>query len=299
VDTALKGRLAIDPSEASFANRGFRATPAQAILEAAASAFITGYNRVVASDQAREFLDFITAFPPHLRGFAAEGGATASALRQVLLPWRRSLEPLLAVLEPRYVHLAHVGVGWTIAKLPIAYRYLVRHLDPSLAPLALDGMGFHDGYFGWHRRWIGRGWRPVYDQGLGRSLWFACGADPMAITEVIGRTARARHADLWAGIGLACVYAGGSDEAGVETLLAGAGPAAKWLRQGAAFGIAAHARAGLVPEFTASRSLQICQRAADAVAELVERERVTGRAGPQPFEYQEWRARVAAALEPV
>jgi hypothetical protein len=102
---------------------------------------------------------------------------------------------------------------------------------------------------------------------------------------------------LWAGIGLACVYAGGSGENEVEALIGNAGASAKWLRQGAAFGIAAHARSGLIPEFTASRSLQICGRAPDAVAALIERERVKAGCAAQPLAYQAWRTGTAAALE--
>ena len=58
-------------------------------------------------------------------------------------------------------------------------------LDPLLGWLALDGYGFHEGYFHW-RETVEQQAVPVrlkgyarrgFDQGLGRSLWFVKGAE--------------------------------------------------------------------------------------------------------------------------
>jgi hypothetical protein len=135
------------------------------------------------------------------------------------------------------MHLTHVGVGWALARLPFARRRLTRRLDPTLTPLAFDGWGFHNGYFrgaaATRERLPVRGEaRHVYDQGLGRSLWFSCGADPYRIGAAVSRLPDERHADLWAGVGMACVYAGGSDASGIDEQTRLCGRHMRWLRHG-------------------------------------------------------------------
>lgn len=228
-----------------------------------------------------------------------------AAMRAICVPWRNSLSPMLVALTESYVHLAHVGVGWAMARLPFARRRLMSMLDPMLAPLAIDGRGFHDGYFdseavaAGRRRVVGESGRN-YDQGVGRSLWFSQGADPDRIAAVVERLDPGRHEDLWAGVGLACVYAGGADDASVERLIAKPGPALRWLRQGAAFAVGAHARAGVVPPEAAAAARRICGIEPDALVQLVDDAfaAASRKDAPQPARYQGWRGRVAAALYP-
>ncbi len=127
--------------------------------------------------------------------------------------------------------MTYVGIGWLLARLPGGIQGYLRRLqqvgakglsplqklDPLLGWLAIDGYGFHQGYFHW-RKYI-QGILPpknlsgyscrVFDQGLGRSLWFVKGANIHAIEEAIAQFQPQRRADLWSGIGLACGYAGG------------------------------------------------------------------------------------------
>jgi len=291
--------LELDPSEALFERRGFPDTAARERLEGAGLAFIAGYNTAINIKSSSEVMAALTGRPISERGFFAEGAAMGAAVRTVCVPWRDVLSPLLTMLTQHYVHLAHVGVGWAVARLPFASRRLLQRLDPALAPLAVDGRGFHDGYFrigsAKTRRRPPDVWGPIYDQGLGRSLWFSCGADPTRIAAAIAREEARRRDDLWAGVGLACVYAGGAGPAAASELVQAAGAAAKWMRQGAAFGLAAHLRAGSLPGEAAAAAERICSAAPSRVADIVERSFQAAR-GLQPWAYQHWRRGVAAAL---
>ena len=246
----------------------------------------------------------LSARPAAERGFFAEGAAMGAAVRTACVPWRDTLSPLLADLHEHYAHLTHVGVGWALARLPFARRRLMRRLDPTIAPLAFDGWGFHDGYFRSESLAAGRLSMEgeagrIYDQGLGRSLWFSCGADPARIGATVARLDEARHPDLWAGVGLACVYAGGSDAPGVHALAHLSGRHIRWLRQGAAFAIGARARAGAVPAEAEATARQLCDADAAALTAIVAQSltAVQCHSAAQPRPYQEWRRRVADAIE--
>ncbi len=301
-DWIVSRLLGIDPGEALFSRRGFPATPAQPRLEAAGTAFVDGYNAALLPRSPAPVLDSLASRAPAQRGFFAEGAAMGAAVRTALTPWQDRLSPLLAALEAHYVHLSHVGVGWAMARLPFARRLLSKRLDPRLAPLAMDGRGFHDGYFhGAARAALRRPvapWGPIYDQGLGRSLWFSCSADPARILAAIAAAPPDCHGDLWAGIGLASTYAGGTEEADVDQLAAASGEHLAWLRQGAAFALGAHARSGFIPEDSARRSARLCGIEPQLLVTLVDTEfaAVTGDRSLQPAPYQSWRRRVAAAL---
>ncbi|HEX8534369.1 MAG TPA: DUF1702 family protein [Allosphingosinicella sp.] len=288
--------------EAHFSKRGFAAGPAQPLLERIGESFIRGYN--LALDGRREFPSALDGHPVFLRGFVAEGAAMGAAVRSALLPWRHDLGIMLAALNDRYVYLAHVGVGWAMARLPVARGRLWRALDPLLAPLAIDGWGFHDGYF--HpRRAIGSGLsarealrRGAYDQGVGRSLWFVHCADPARITDAISSANKSRSSDLWSGVGLAAAYAGGVEGRQLDVLATGAGPNRPWLAQGTAFGIEAHARAGAVPPHSSLAAVRLCGTSAASLSALVlsARDEALCRFGAAPAAYAAWRRNVAETL---
>jgi enediyne biosynthesis protein E3 len=139
--------------------------------------------------------------------------------------------------------MMHVGLGWALARLRRSVTPHLATLDPLLRWLVVDGYGFHEGYFSWPRYVQQRtiparldGYeRRVFDQGLGRSIWFVKGADVAAVASAIGVFPSARRDDLWSGTGLACAYAGGCGRAAVESLRAAAGGHFPALAQGVAF----------------------------------------------------------------
>ncbi|MBW8874125.1 MAG: DUF1702 family protein [Acidobacteria bacterium] len=256
--TAIRRALfGIAPQETSFARRGFRgeAGAVRDRLEKVGSSFVQGYHAALAEDRPLPLAARIDGeVERDFRGFAYEGAGMALALLDTLIPGRRDrLARFLAGPGEAQRYIVHVGAGWVMARLPVSpRRYLSRLADPLLRWLALDGYGFHEGFFRWPRS-VGRQevprrlqgyYRRGFDQGLGRSLWFVEGADVDRLPWTIGAFPAARQPDLWSGLGLALGYAGGREQAAVEALLAAAGPHAPQLAQGVVFAAEARQRAG-------------------------------------------------------
>jgi hypothetical protein len=108
----------------------------------------------------------------------------------------------------------------------------------------------------------------VFDQGLGRALWFVVGGSVSEAIRSIGSFPDDRQADLWSGLGLACTYAGGISGNGLQTLLKGSGRYLGHVRQGASFAAKARLRAGnLVPQ-TEEACQALCGLSAVVAAQL-------------------------------
>ncbi len=260
--TLRRALFGIDPADTSFVRRGFHGepSPVRDRLERVGQTFVTGYHAALADGRPEPLAQRIDAeVERDFRGFAYEGAGMALALLDTLIPGRRDrLARFLAGPGGAHTYIVHVGAGWVMARLPVSpRRYLNRLADPLLRWLALDGYGFHEGFFRWPkavtrqqvpRRLQGYA-RRGFDQGLGRSLWFVEGADVDRLPRTIGAFPAARQPDLWGGLGLACGYAGGRSQAEVESLLAAAGPHAPRLAQGVSFAAKARQRAGnLTPQ---------------------------------------------------
>jgi hypothetical protein len=175
-------------------------------------------------------------------------------------------------------------------------------MDPLLCWLALDGYGFHQGYF-YSRRYVEEQQLPkalsgyachAFDQGLGRSLWFVECADVVRIPKVIASFHPSRVADLWSGLGLACAYAGGADRQALEALRARAGSNRPHLAQGVAFATKARQRAK-TPSFHTDLACEvICglsSQAAESITDSALENLTTDGTVP---EYEVWRCRVQA-----
>jgi len=210
--------LGIDPEETSFDRRGFTgADAARARLELVGRTFVRGYRAALVDDTPSRLGETLDSVEAERRGFAYEGAAMALALLDQLLLSRRHRRFAAFIAGPAsaHVYMAHVCAGWAFAQLRRGPR-ATQGLDPLLRWLAVDGYGFHRGYFGPSRhplehrapmRFSGYSLR-AFDQGLGRSLWFATGGDLTRATEAIGRFPPTRRPDLWSGLGLAVAYAG-------------------------------------------------------------------------------------------
>lgn len=212
-----------------------------------------------------------------LQGFWLEGAAMGVVLLDRLLPWRAPRWPaLLSEAGPAQIYMLHVGAGWAMARLPgEVAKTLARH-DPVLRWLLLDGYGFHEGFFHPERSMGGqphprRVWgyaRRAFDQGLGRSMWFASGAEVRAIAAAIGNFAPERRGDLWSGVGLAATYAGWAEDADLALLRALAGPFLPQLAQGASFAAKARVRAGNLTGYQERACAALCGLGAAEAAAL-------------------------------
>jgi enediyne biosynthesis protein E3 len=296
----------ITPRETSFARRRFRGE-SEAVrdhLEAVGLCFVQGYNAALEEDRPSPLAARIDEeVGREHRGFAYEGAGMALALLDTLIPGRRDrLARFLAGPGDPHTYIIHVGAGWILARLPLSpERLLARLADPVLRWLALDGYGFHEGFFHWPRSVEARevprklrGYaRQGFDQGLGRSLWFVDGSDVRLLPRTIGAFPPERRPDLWAGLGLAVGYAGGRSEAEIEELRRAAGPLAPELAQGVAFAAKARERAGNPAAHTEMAARVICGTSAAeaaAVTDAALRNLPADRPGEPGFEV--WRRRI-------
>src|SRR5690348_9356076 len=186
--------------EVTFSRRGFHEGVAEARhrLEQSGRTFLQGYHAALEKDDVEVLNLRLSSMDREFHGFAFEGAAMALALLDSLTPWKKNRwQAFVRGPGAAHMYMVHVGVGWAIARLPWLRRRAERplaNLDPLLRWLAVDGYGFHEGYFHW-RRYVQDHTIPnrltrcacrVFDQGLGRSLWFVDGADVDRIPKTIG-----------------------------------------------------------------------------------------------------------------
>jgi len=176
-----------------------------------------------------------------------------------------------------HIYMAHVGSGWAMARCPWGMLTFFPRMNPLLKWLAVDGLGFHEGYFHPARfisacstSWKGKlGPRP-FDNGLGRAMWFASGARAEPVLETLSAFPTARRAALWSGVGLAATYAGGASVEELESLCSAAGEYRDNVAQGAAFAAKARCRADNLTENTETACQVFCQMDAGSAAAVTD-----------------------------
>ncbi len=300
--------LGLSEDQVTFARRGFRGGDAavRAHIEKVGRSFLAGYHAALEDARPEPLTSRLEATEADYRGFTYEGAAMSLTLLDVLVPGRpRRLRAFLDGAGGDHVYMAHVGAGWAMARLPFGMTRIFRRLDPLMRWLALDGYGFHQGYFRWPSAVEGRQaipWRVqgyarrAFDQGLGRSLWFVDGADVRRIPGTIASFPAARHADLWSGVGLACTYAGGVDSESVEVLRQAGNPFTAELAQGAAFAAKARLKAGNMAPHVDTACEILCGCSATEAAEVTDLAlRDLPPDGDLPA-YEVWRERVRDRL---
>src|SRR5215472_3183271 len=148
---SLRNRIfAPDPRDVTFSRRGFHAPNAeqQANLEMVGSMFLTGFGYGLTGRGLTDIESSLETVEKTFRGFAYEGCAMALAVRDALLPARRHwVNDFLAGPAQPHIYMAHVGVGWAMARLPSIRWRAIMPADEVLRWLALDGYGFHQAYF--------------------------------------------------------------------------------------------------------------------------------------------------------
>ncbi|WP_013320461.1 DUF1702 family protein [Gloeothece verrucosa] len=310
-----KQLFSLSPEEATFKRRGFYASVAeiQEHLETIGCTFVEGYQAVINDENPEIFLGKLKASEAELAGFAFEGAAMALFLLDQLTPWRgdRFLEFVGGPGNP-YIYMSYVGAGWGLARLQWRLKPYLHQLscgasvgqfpDPLLGWLAIDGYGFHQGYFQ-GRKYIETlafpselsAWSyalKVFDQGLGRSLWFVQGADVARIAQKIQQFPPYRRADLWSGVGLACTYAGGVDRASIEQLRRLAAAYLPQIAQGAAFAAKTRIRAGNMTENTEMCCQVLCGMSAEPAATITDLSLIGLSSQATTPAYEIWRQRI-------
>jgi hypothetical protein len=295
--------LGLSPTEASFARRGFLTGEegARQRLEKIGVTFLSGYHAALEETGFVPLARRLAAVEAELRGFAFEGAAMALGLLDCVTPWRKDRwRTFTEGLAEPHIYMMHIGFGWALARLRRRVTPHLAGLDPLLGWLVVDGYGFHEGYFDWPRYVERRaiparleGYeRRVFDQGLGRSIWFVKGANVVAVASAINAFPSARHDDLWCGVGLACAYAGGCDRAAVESLRVAADRHLPALAQGVAFAAKTRQRAANLSPHTESVCRLICGLSAVEVATITDDALKDLREERGFPAYEEWRHRI-------
>ena len=302
-----------DPRDVTFEKRGWqvRGGEQQANLERVGSVFLEGFGYGLTGRDIADISASLETVSRQFRGFAYEGCTMALAVRDALLPvGRHWVRDFLAGPAAPHIYMAHVGIGWAMARLPSIRWRAIMPEDEVLRWLALDGYGFHQAYFRTDqfvtRQYQPRipHWQPAdyasraVDQGIGRALWFVNGSDVRAVVDCISRFAPARHGDLWSGAALASVYAGGTDVADLKLMADLAGEFRPDVAQGAAFAAKARLLADLVTPHTEVAVRAYCSMSVEEAAAVTEEavEVLLDPAGPVPG-YELWRQRIRKQFE--
>lgn len=303
IGQARKRFLGLSPAEASFARRGFLVGEEKARhrLEQIGVTFLSGYHAALEATELVPLARRLAAVETDLRGFAFEGAAMGLALLDCFTPWRKDRwRTFTEGLAESHIYMMHVGLGWALARLRRSVTPYLSRLDPLLGWLVVDGYGFHEGYFGWPRYVEQRvipaslnGYeKRVFDQGLGRSIWFVKGANVAAVASAINAFPYLRRDDMWSGVGLACAYAGGCGRAAMESLRAVANEHLPALAQGVAFAAKTRQRAANLNSHTETVCRLICGQSAEEAAAITDAALENLREEDGLPTYEVWRRRI-------
>lgn len=301
----------IPPQELDFERRSFHVGDPLEVrhLASIAHSFALGYDAAQRFGATAGLSAALERREARLAGFAFEGAAMALALVDRLLPWRRGRaaqwRALAAGPGAKFIYLLHIGAGWADARLRRP-PMLTRTSEPdALRWLAVDGFGFHSAYFQWRETSAGRpapraiptAARPVFDQGVGRALWFGCCAEPRRVQATIAALDSQRHADLWSGVGLAASYAGRCRGGASSELLALAGQHRADLALGVAFAAEARVLQGAVDDAVTEACESTWGAPVERVAADVRAARLEHCTAGRLDDYLDWRAALRSTWE--
>ncbi|HEV3358961.1 MAG TPA: DUF1702 family protein [Pseudonocardiaceae bacterium] len=312
--------LAPSLESVGFACREFPITPTQATahLEMVPQSVVCGFEWGIEAPKLWEIERRLAMIDPEQRGFGYEGATMAFTILDVMPGGRRdrTRELLLGPAAP-HIFLAYIGIGFAMARLPRPlWSKVVPDIDgtpyfPTMTWLAVDGYGFDLAYFNTRRyiheqqipvtySWQGHPgyFRRAIDQGIGRALWFINGAVPDAVVTALNRFDEDRRADLWAGVGLAATFAGGTTEDGLARVRDAAGGFQDELALGSVFAIKARTYSDFVPEHTVSAATVFTGMSIADALDLADRTEVPADTpGPVP-PYELWRQRIRDEFNP-
>lgn len=241
------------------------------------------------------------------RGFAYEGVGVALVVLDTLTPWHKRFRAFVRITEDQYLIPTYIGAGLALGRMHS------RRVEPFVHEqehavfgwMVMDGFGFYKGFYtpkpfiDGQRvpQNLGPYARRVFDQGLGRGVWFARGENIERVAATIASFPEARRADIWSGASFACAYAGRPRErADYERLHAAAGPYAPQLALAGA--LAAKRRLGLghITDHTDLACEVFCGCSAAEAAALANTLLADLPATSHAPLHQVWRDRITAAI---
>jgi hypothetical protein len=211
-------------------------------------------------------LEYLEKAQPEFRSIGYESASMSIALKNFngnpnMLDW------LDFAHGPAKAHQAqvYVGLGWAIAKLNLPFLSTTNKIELLLQYHVADGCGYYDGCFRQRQSiantqipdYVPAVLLPLYDQGIGRSLWYMCNAEIEKIKGKIETFTIKRQASLWRGIGIAVAYVGGCNDIALKLLIQAAKENDFQLTCGAALAVKSRVTANTVDEETNSCSQQL------------------------------------------
>lgn len=179
---------------------------------------LSGFRATLEDDRFETLVARLNEIEEDWRGFAYEGVGLGLTVFDYVLPWRKRLQAFVAGPGSAYIIPIYIGAGLAFGRLGgrrIEW-FVGRLAHPVFRWMVIDGYGFYRGFFSRQRFLVDQeqpahlsGYAAhVFDQGLGRSIWFASAEDIARVSALITSFPERRRADLWAGAGFACAYAG-------------------------------------------------------------------------------------------
>jgi hypothetical protein len=261
---------------------------------------IQSYQTTLMNSDFAAIIKRMDAVERNFRGFAYEGAGMGLMQLDCMFPWEKRFQAFVAGPASPYICPAYVGGGLALARLGKLPEPILPRLDPVFGWFLIDGYGWRYGIFSSQTaleaqtvpEHLSAYGRRVFDQGLGRSLWFSTGADISGIVARIATFPEARRLDLWSGVGFACSYAGGGTREDVETLKSQAGIYAASLGMGAAIAAAGRQRSGDLVEHTDLACEVLCGLTGAQAAHVTDiaRQDLPNTAAEPAFEI--WRQRI-------
>ncbi len=213
-------------------------------LESVVLTALEGYHLTLDSSKFEVLIPRLDEIPLAMRSYAYEGAAMGLTGLDLMLPWKKRLRAYMAGPGAPHIYMVHIGTGEALALMRRNPEPFIAALEnQEISWLVMEGYGFHKGFFH-SKQYIDRQKRParfspygqrIFDQGLGRCVWFLAGANVERIAATLAAFPPSRQADMWVGIGVACTYVGGVDRQTVLALQKAAGPYEGQMAMGAAF----------------------------------------------------------------
>lgn len=198
-------------------------------LRATSDIFLKGLFRGLSGNHVLAEAAAFAADELQYLGVFLEGNAMGLALSDHLTPAKhKRWNTLRSEIEARHPYEIHTALGMALG----LFGGKVETTD-SVTSLwqwfVVDGLGFQQGLL--HpdkfierrirtRRSLCVQGSKVFDQGLGRSIWFQAAGDIQRTCEAIEKFEQERQSDLWVGIGVAVSHVGNLPEASITYLRA-------------------------------------------------------------------------------
>lgn len=243
--------IGVSPEEAtSFIARDSEDLPH---LEAVVLSALEGYHATLDSSRLEKLIPQLDKVALAMRGYAYEGAAMGLTGLDCMMPWKSRLQEYIEGPGSPHLYMAHIGAGEALARLGRKPEPFINKMkDHTVSWLIMEGYGFHEGFFRRPRyveaqaipSHLSAYARRIFDQGIGRSIWFTEGAHIERVAAMIKTFLAERQANLWLGVGVGSTYVGGLERSQIEKLRQVAGSYANYMAVGAAFVAKGRQRAG-------------------------------------------------------